>query len=91
MDPTKRTVTLGSQPLELTAREQALLAHLARRADQVVTRSELLAHVWSTQFDPGSNLVEVHVSRLREKLGRNAWMIETVRGSGYRLRSTRAD
>jgi two-component system, OmpR family, response regulator len=91
MDPTKRTVTLGSAPLELTAREQALLAHLARRADQVVTRSELLAHVWSTQFDPGSNLVEVHVSRLREKLGRAAWMIETVRGSGYRLRSTRAD
>jgi DNA-binding response OmpR family regulator len=91
MDPTRRTVTLGSQPLELTAREQALLAHLARRADQVVTRSELLAHVWSTQFDPGSNLVEVHVSRLREKLGRAAWMIETVRGSGYRLRSNRAD
>ena len=91
MDPTRRTVTLGSQPLELTAREQALLAHLARRADQVVTRSELLAHVWSTQFDPGSNLVEVHVSRLREKLGRAAWMIETIRGSGYRLRSNRAD
>ena len=91
MDPTKRTVTLASTPLELTAREQALLAHLARRADQVVTRSELLAHVWSTQFDPGSNLVEVHVSRLREKLGRAAWMIETVRGSGYRLRSSRGD
>jgi DNA-binding response OmpR family regulator len=91
LDPTKRTVTLASTPLELTAREQALLAHLARRADQVVTRSELLAHVWSTQFDPGSNLVEVHVSRLREKLGRAAWMIETVRGSGYRLRSNRAD
>lgn len=91
MDPSKRTVTLASAPLELTAREQALLAHLARRADQVVTRSELLAHVWSTQFDPGSNLVEVHVSRLREKLGRAAWMIETVRGSGYRLRSSRGD
>jgi DNA-binding response OmpR family regulator len=91
LDPTKRTVTMGSTPLELTSREQALLAHLARRADQVVTRSELLAHVWSTQFDPGSNLVEVHVSRLREKLGRAAWMIETVRGSGYRLRSSRGD
>lgn len=91
MDPAKRTVTLASTPLELTAREQALLVHLARRADQVVTRSELLAHVWSTQFDPGSNLVEVHVSRLREKLGSAAWMIETVRGSGYRLRSSRAD
>jgi DNA-binding response OmpR family regulator len=91
LDPDQRRVTLGSAPLELTAREQALLSYLARRADQVVTRSELLAHVWSTQFDPGSNLVEVHVSRLRDKLGRAAWMIETVRGLGYRLRSSRAD
>jgi len=91
LDPQRHRVTLGAAPLELTAREQALLARLARRADQVVTRSELLAHVWSTQFDPGSNLVEVHVSRLREKLGRAAWMIETIRGSGYRLRSNRVD
>ena len=90
LDPQRRIVTLGSAPLELTAREQALLAYLARRADQVVTRSELLAHVWSQQFDPGSNLVEVHVSRLRDKLGLAAWMIETVRGVGYRLRSNRA-
>jgi DNA-binding response OmpR family regulator len=90
LDADRRSVTLGSTPLELTAREQALLAYLARRVDQVVTRSELLAHVWSTQFDPGSNLVEVHVSRLRDKLGRAAWMIETVRGVGYRLRSRRA-
>jgi len=90
LDPQRRSVTLESAPLELTARELALLAHLARRADQVVTRSELLAHVWSQQFDPGSNLVEVHISRLRDKLGRAAWMIETVRGVGYRLRSHRA-
>ena len=57
MDPQHRRVTLGSTPLELTAREQALLAYLARRADQVVTRSELLAHVWShavrSGFEPG--------------------------------------
>ena len=90
LDPQRHRVTLGAAPLELTAREQALLAYLARRADQVVTRSELLSHVWSQQFDPGSNLVEVHVSRLRDKLGRAAWMIETVRGVGYRLRSNRA-
>jgi DNA-binding response OmpR family regulator len=91
VDLQQRRVTLGSTPLELTAREQALLGYLTRRADQVVTRSELLTHVWSTQFDPGSNLVEVHISRLRDKLGRAAWMIETVRGVGYRLRSKRAD
>ena len=49
------------------------------------------ARVWSTRFDPGSNLVEVHVSRLRDKLGAHAWMVETVRGAGYRLRAHRAD
>jgi DNA-binding response OmpR family regulator len=43
--------------------------------------------VWETSLDPGSNLIEVHVSRLREKLGPQAWMIETVRGAGYRLRT----
>ena len=87
LDPRQRRATLGAAPLELTSREYALLSYLIRRADQVVTRSELLAHVWSTQFDPGSNLVEVHVSRLRDKLGRWSSMIETVRGSGYRLRA----
>jgi two-component system OmpR family response regulator len=61
---------------------------LLHKVDKVSTRSELLAQVWETSFDPGSNLVEVHVSRLREKLGDCAWMIETVRGVGYRLRST---
>lgn len=91
LDPHNRRVTLGSTPLDLTTREAALLAHLARRAGQVVTRSDLLAHVWSQQFDPGSNLVEVHVSRLRDKLGHAAWMIETVRGVGYRLRANRAE
>jgi DNA-binding response OmpR family regulator len=46
-----------------------------------------LSQVWSIKFDPESNVVEVHVSRLREKLGRWQWMIETVRGRGYRLRT----
>ena len=90
IDSRHRRAVLGSTPLELTTREYALLSYLARRAEQIVTRSELLAHVWSTNFDPGSNLVEVHMSRLRDKLGRSAWMIETVRGAGYRLRAGRA-
>jgi two-component system, OmpR family, response regulator len=91
IDNRQRRASLGATPLDLTSREYALLSYLMRRADQVVTRSELLAHVWSTRFDPGSNLVEVHVSRLRDKLGRSAWMIETVRGAGYRLRTARED
>jgi DNA-binding response OmpR family regulator len=91
IDTRHRRAVLGAAPLDLTTREYALLSYLARRADQIVTRSELLSHVWSTRFDPGSNLVEVHMSRLRDKLGRSAWMIETVRGAGYRLRARRAD
>lgn len=78
---------LAGQPLSLTTREFALMLHLLHRPDKIVTRAELLAQVWDTSFDPGSNLVEVHISRLREKLGEYAWMVETVRGAGYRLRS----
>ena len=86
IDRLQRRVHLAGRPLDLTAREYALLVFLARQADQVVARSELLAQVWSTQFDTGSNLVDVHISRLRDKLGAHAWMIDTVRGKGYRLR-----
>lgn len=89
IDCRSRTVTVGSSRPELTTREYSLLLHLARRASDVVSRSELLSQVWSARFDPGSNLVEVHISRLRDKLGPAAWMIETVRGSGYRLRTGR--
>ncbi len=84
-----RRVTVKDSLIDLTTREYALLNHLARKAGATVTRSQLLHHVWSARFDPGSNLVEVHVSRLREKLGERAWMLETVRGSGYRLRVER--
>lgn len=79
---------LSGMPLPLTSREYALLLHLVHHADRVVTRTDLLSRVWETNFDPGSNLIEVHVSRLREKLGSFSWMIETVRGAGYRLRSS---
>ncbi|APR82418.1 two component transcriptional regulator, winged helix family protein [Minicystis rosea] len=89
IDRMARRAHLGGAPLDLTNREYALLLHLAQRVDQVVPKSELLARVWDTSFDTGSNLVEVHVSRLRDKLGAHAWMIETVRGVGYRLRGRR--
>jgi DNA-binding response OmpR family regulator len=87
VDRVRREVMLSGKPLTLTGREYALLLHLVYRADQKVGRSELLAHVWETRIDPGSNILEVHVSRLRDKLGDHAWMIETVRGFGYRLRT----
>lgn len=85
IDRLQRRVHLAGRELELTGREYALLLFLAHQPERVATRSELLSHVWSTNFDTGSNLVDVHISRLRDKLGEHAWMIDTVRGKGYRL------
>ncbi|MDC0673466.1 response regulator transcription factor [Nannocystis radixulma] len=86
IDRLRRVVTLESKPVDLTGREYALLLCLASQEGRVVARSELLAQVWATHFDPGSNLIDVQISRLRDKLGDHAWMIDTVRGKGYRLR-----
>jgi DNA-binding response OmpR family regulator len=85
VDRVGRQVRVAGKALDLTSREYALLLDFMHHANQVVSRMELLSRVWGTSFDPGSNLVEVHVSRLRDKLGDHAWMIETVRGAGYRL------
>jgi DNA-binding response OmpR family regulator len=90
IDRSARSAELAGVPLTLTPRELAIVADLATRADRVVGRSALIARVWELSFDPGSNIVDVHVSRLRDKLGEHAWMLETVRGLGYRLRSRRA-
>lgn len=90
IDRPSREVRVAGAALVLTNREYTLLLELMHRADRTVKRSELLANVWGMHFDPGSNLVEVHMSRLREKLGARAWMIETVRGVGYRLRGRQA-
>src|SRR5437763_986454 len=69
--------------VELSAREFALLEHLARRAGDVVTRSELIEHVWDENFLGSTNVVDVYVGYLRRKLGRN--LIRTVRGVGFVL------
>jgi DNA-binding response OmpR family regulator len=87
IDCEQRRVNVADQSIELTTREFNVLLHLAHHAGQVVTRNALLTEIWSTSFDPESNVVEVHVSRLREKLGQAARLIETVRGKGYRLQS----
>jgi DNA-binding response OmpR family regulator len=90
IDRVARQARLSGAALALTQREYALLLHLLNRANQSVTRTDLLAHIWDTRSEPDSNLVDVHISRLRDKLGDHAWMIETVRGFGYRLRCQRA-
>jgi DNA-binding response OmpR family regulator len=86
VDRLARRVRLDGVPLTLTTREFSLLLYLLQNADRVVRRSELLSNVWEMAFDPGSNLIDVHVSRLRDKLGVHAEMLATVRGVGYQLR-----
>lgn len=81
-----RRVWDGDRAIDVTAREFDVLAHLVEAEGAVLSRSRLLAAVWATDRDPGTNLVEVHVSRLRSKLADVAWSIETVRGGGYRFR-----
>ncbi len=88
IDRLQRQVTLKERLLELTSREYALLLFLAGQPDQPVSRADIFAHVWASSADPGSNLVDVHISRLRDKFGDLAWMIDTVRGKGYRLRTS---
>lgn len=80
-----RRVVVDERSIELTSREYALLLHFVQNSHRIVTKTELLSSVWNTRFDPGSNVVEVHVSRLRDKLGAHASRIETVRGIGYRF------
>jgi DNA-binding response OmpR family regulator len=82
----ERKALLRGKELALTAREYSLLACLLEAGGETVPRAELLAKVWGRDEDPGSNLVEVHLSRLRDKLAADASLIETVRRAGYRLR-----
>jgi DNA-binding response OmpR family regulator len=85
LDPARRRVTRGETEIELTAREFALLEYLMRRPDEVISKSEILDHVWDADVD--LNAVEVYVGYLRRKIdapfGRTA--LRTVRGAGYRL------
>jgi DNA-binding response OmpR family regulator len=90
LDRLSRRATLGGSPLDLTAKEFALLVRLALDAEKPVERAKLLLDVWQLKFDPGSGVLDVHVSRVRDKLGDRSWMIETVRGTGYRLRAEKA-
>jgi len=89
MDLLKRAVTRADGPVELQPREFQLLEYLLRNADRVVTRTMLLEAVWDFHFDPKTNIVETHMSRLRAKLSRDGGpeLIHTVRGSGYILRT----
>jgi DNA-binding response OmpR family regulator len=85
LDLRSRRASIAGRSVELTARQFTMLEVLVRHPDQVLSREQLLSHVWGYDFDPGSNIVDVYIGRLREKLAPD--VIETVRGVGYRLRA----
>jgi len=84
-----RAVKRAGKPIELQPREFRLLEYLMLHAAEVVTRAMLLQHVWDFNFDPRTNVVEMHISRLRGKIdkGFDADLIHTVRGAGYSIRA----
>ncbi|QFY06613.1 response regulator [Nonomuraea phyllanthi] len=84
LDLRTRRAYVGGRGVDLSTREFALAEIFCRHPDQVLTREQLLSHVWGFDFDPGSNVVDVYVRYLRRKIGANR--IETVRGTGYRMR-----
>lgn len=87
LDLLKRSAVRAGKAIELQPREFRLLEYLMRQAGRVVTRTMLLEAVWDYHFDPQTNVIDVHVSRLRQKIdqGFDAPMLHTVRGAGYRL------
>lgn len=83
LDIRSRKARVGDHAVELSAREFALAEELIRHAGQVLSREQLLSRVWGYDFDPGSNVADVYIGYLRQKIGSDR--IETVRGVGYRL------
>jgi two-component system OmpR family response regulator len=91
LDPASREVRRGTVAIDLSAKEFALLETLMRRPGEVLSRLELIEHAWDLAYEVRSNVVEVYVRRLREKVDRpfGCESIETLRGAGYRLREAR--
>jgi DNA-binding response OmpR family regulator len=87
MNLVSREVTRGNRKIELTAREFRLLEYLMRAPNQVLTRTQIIERVWEYHFDPGTNLVDVYIQRLRRKVddGEELKMIQTIRGVGYSI------
>lgn len=88
LDRLSHKVTVGSQEVALQPREFRLLEYLMKHAGQVVTRTMLLENVWDYHFDPQTNVIDVHISRLRSKIdkGRESPLLHTIRGAGYMIR-----
>jgi two-component system OmpR family response regulator len=93
LDPATRATFRGQAVISLSAKEFALLEYFMRHPGEVLSRSRLIEHVWDFAYDGGSNIVDVYVRYLREKIDRpfGAGSLETVRGAGYRLRESTRD
>lgn len=93
LDIHKKKVVRNNLEIHLTQREFDLLVYFLRNKDRIVSKAELVEKVWGLHFDPGTNVIEVYINYLRNKInkGHNRKMIETVHGQGYRLRGTHAD
>jgi len=87
LDPMSRRVTRGGTPIRLTTKEYALLEYMMRNPDRVLSRTRIGEHVWDMNFDPESNVIDVYVSHLRNKVdkGFDVALIHTLRGQGYML------
>ncbi|MFE0753299.1 winged helix-turn-helix domain-containing protein [Inquilinus sp. NPDC058860] len=90
MDLLSRSVTRSGRKIDLQQREFQILEYLMRHSGQVVTRTMLLENVWNYHFDPQTNVIDVHISRLRQKIDRDfdTPLLQTVRGAGYCLRAS---
>ncbi len=87
LNPALRQVKKGGQDVELTGKEYALLEYFMRNPGRLLTRTMLEEHVWNYDFDGISNIVDVYVRRLRDKIDPGSGLIQTVRGAGYRLKA----
>jgi DNA-binding response OmpR family regulator len=89
LDPARHRCRRGYRDIDLTAREFTLLEYLLRHPDEVISKTDILYHVWDEHFDGDTDIVEVYVGYLRRKIDApfDRRTIETVRGAGYRLRS----
>ncbi|MCB9434594.1 MAG: response regulator transcription factor [Ardenticatenaceae bacterium] len=87
LDPATKLAQRGKQSIELTAKEYALLETLMRHPNQVLSRDQIIEHVWDMEFESGSKLIEVYIHALRKKIdaGQGVKLIQTVRGLGYRI------
>jgi two-component system, OmpR family, copper resistance phosphate regulon response regulator CusR len=87
LDPATREVRRQGEPIPLTPKEYALLEYLLRNVNRALSRATLMEHVWGIRFDPGTNVVDVFINSLRNKLDPDRELIQTVRGVGYMVRA----